>query len=101
MELVEPVRQRRKEAAIFTGWRMRVSTMRYRKYWKAENRMGEAEKNAGNERKLRAASEAAFEESGCKADCEETYRKFIGLRFTYTWKEIQARNVYPPRSAPG
>ena len=44
MELVEPVRQRRKEAAIFTGWRMRVSTMRYRKYWKAENRMGEAEK---------------------------------------------------------
>ena len=39
-----PVRQRRKEAAIFTGWRMRVSTMRYRKYWKEENRMGEAEK---------------------------------------------------------
>ena len=72
---------------------MRVSTMRYRKYWKAENRMGEAEK-CWNERKLRAASEAAFEESGCKADCEETYRKFIGLRFTYTWKEIQARNGY-------
>ena len=57
---------------------------------------GRSRKNAGNERKLRAASEAAFEESGCKADCEETYRKFIGLRFTYTWREIQAKNVYPP-----
>ena len=55
---------------------------------------GRSRKNAGNERKLRAASEAAFEESGCKADCEETYRKFIGLRFTYTWREIQARNGY-------
>ena len=55
---------------------------------------GRSRKNAGNERKLRAASEDALEESGCKADCEETYRRFIGLRFTYTWKEIQARNGY-------
>ena len=45
-------------------------------------------------RKNRAASQDAFEGSGCKADCEETYRKFIGLRFTYTWKEIQARSGY-------
>ncbi|MFR5245428.1 MAG: hypothetical protein ACLTFJ_11515 [Clostridium sp.] len=55
---------------------------------------GRSQKSAGNERKLRAASEDALEESGCKADCEETYRRFIGLRFTYTWKEIQARNGY-------
>ncbi len=36
----------------------------------------------------------AFEASGCRADCEETYEAFIGLRFTYTWKEVQARNGY-------
>lgn len=36
----------------------------------------------------------AFQESGCKADCEETYKKFINLRFTYTWKEVQARTGY-------
>ena len=54
----------------------------------------EKPKNAGNERKLRAASEAAFEESGCKADCEgdipEVYRTAVYL----SWKEIQARNGY-------
>ena len=42
----------------------------------------------------RSGSEDAFEESGCRADCEETYQKFIDLRFTYTWKEIQARSGY-------
>lgn len=36
----------------------------------------------------------AFEASGCKADCEETYERFINLTFTYTWKEIQARPGY-------
>ena len=36
----------------------------------------------------------AFEASGCRADCEETYENFTSLRFTYTWKEIQARNGY-------
>ena len=59
---------------------------------------GEAEErdreSNGNERKIRAASEEAFEKSGCRADCEDTYQKFIRLRFTYTWKEIQARNGY-------
>lgn len=59
---------------------------------------GEAErrdrKSNGNERKIRAASEEAFGKSGCRADCEDTYQKFIRLRFTYTWKEIQARNGY-------
>ena len=37
-------------------------------------------------------SGSAFEASGCRADCEETYENFTSLRFTYTWKEIQARN---------
>ncbi|MCI8453481.1 MAG: LPXTG cell wall anchor domain-containing protein [Lachnospiraceae bacterium] len=41
-----------------------------------------------------AESTKAFEASGCRADCEETYEKFIRLRFTYTWKEIQARPGY-------
>ena len=39
-------------------------------------------------------SGSAFEASGCRADCEETYENFASLRFTYTWKEIQARNGY-------
>lgn len=39
-------------------------------------------------------SQTAFEQSGCKADCEETYDRFRNLRFTYTWKEIQARTGY-------
>lgn len=36
----------------------------------------------------------AFEKSGCREDCEETYEAFINLKFSYTWKEIQARNGY-------
>ena len=55
---------------------------------------GRSREGAGMMRKNRDASQDAFEGSGCKADCEETYRKFIGLRFTYTWKEIQARSGY-------
>lgn len=41
-----------------------------------------------------ANEETAFEYSGCKEDCETTYETFINLRFTYTWKEVQARNGY-------
>lgn len=41
-----------------------------------------------------AAAETAFEKSGCKADCEAAYEAFINLRFTYTWKEVQARTGY-------
>ena len=37
---------------------------------------------------------SAFERSGCKSDCEQTYENFINLRFSYTWKEVQARNGY-------
>ncbi len=41
-----------------------------------------------------ADAEDAFEESGCKRDCERTYQAFVELKYTYTWKEIQARNGY-------
>ena len=41
-----------------------------------------------------ADSRTAFECSGCRKDCEETYDRFRNLRFTYTWKEIQARTGY-------
>lgn len=41
-----------------------------------------------------ADKEEAFKKSGCKADCEETYETFINLKFTYTWKEIQAKTGY-------
>lgn len=41
-----------------------------------------------------ADAETAFVESGCRADCEKTYDAFIHLRFSYTWKEIQARHGY-------
>ncbi len=46
------------------------------------------------EGRIGASAETAFEKSGCKEDCEQTYEAFINLRFTYTWKEIQARNGY-------
>ena len=39
-------------------------------------------------------SEDAFAASGCRADCEETCDRFIHLKFTYTWKEMQARTGY-------
>lgn len=41
-----------------------------------------------------AEKEIAFEQSGCKQDCEQTYHNFINLRFSYTWKESQARVGY-------
>ena len=52
---------------------------------------GESEEAEG---KSGASAKVAFERSGCKEDCEQTYEAFINLRFTYTWKEIQARNGY-------
>ena len=39
-------------------------------------------------------AESAFEKSGCREDCEQTYENFIHLRFSYTWKEVQARKGY-------
>lgn len=56
--------------------------------------IAESGETAGGDGSQGADAETAFEESGCQADCEETYEAFIGLRFTYTWKEIQARTGY-------
>lgn len=55
---------------------------------------GTAKESGRSSKKTRASLKSAFETSGCMADCEETYQKFLGLRFTYTWKEIQARTGY-------
>lgn len=52
---------------------------------------GEA-KDAGRSGTVK--KETAFEQSGCKEDCEQTYENFINLRFSYTWKETQARMGY-------
>ncbi|MBQ5660791.1 MAG: hypothetical protein IIV18_05570, partial [Lachnospiraceae bacterium] len=41
-----------------------------------------------------ANAETAFAKSGCQEDCENTYDRFIHLRFSYTWKEIQSRTGY-------
>ncbi len=38
--------------------------------------------------------EKSYESSGCKADTEQTYDKFINLKYTYTWKETKAREGY-------
>ena len=38
--------------------------------------------------------EASYEGSGCKQDTEDTYDKFISLKYTYTWKEEKAREGY-------
>ena len=38
--------------------------------------------------------EKSYEASGCKKDTEDTYDKFINLKYTYTWKEIKAREGY-------
>lgn len=42
----------------------------------------------------RVTKEEAFVRSGCEEDCEKTYEAFINLRFSYTWKEVQARHGY-------
>ena len=38
--------------------------------------------------------EKSYESSGCKSDTEQTYDKFINLKYTYTWKETKAREGY-------
>ncbi|MBQ7795886.1 MAG: hypothetical protein IJ374_04925, partial [Lachnospiraceae bacterium] len=55
---------------------------------------GEAEELIGSAASSGLDSQTAFEQSGCKDDCEATYENFINLRFSYTWKEIQARTGY-------
>lgn len=41
-----------------------------------------------------ADAERAYEESGCKEDCQETYKNFISLRYSYTFVEKAAREGY-------
>lgn len=56
---------------------------------------GEAESENDSDRAENVRNtDSAFERSGCKEDCERTYENFIQLRFSYTWKEVQARNGY-------
>ena len=41
-----------------------------------------------------ADAERAYEESGCRADCEETYQSFVAMRYSYTFVEKAAREGY-------
>lgn len=41
-----------------------------------------------------ASGTESYDKSGCKADCEATYAKFIALKYSYALVEIQAREGY-------
>ena len=41
-----------------------------------------------------ADGEASYAQSGCQEDCEQTYEKFISMKYSYTWKEFKARDGY-------
>ena len=41
-----------------------------------------------------ADAETSYVESGCKEDCEQTYEKFISMKYSYTFKEFKARDGY-------
>ena len=41
-----------------------------------------------------ADAETAYERSGCKEDCEATYKAFISMRYSYTFVEKKARDGY-------
>ena len=38
--------------------------------------------------------DTSYESSGCHQDCQDTYDKFINLRYSYTWVENKARDGY-------
>lgn len=38
--------------------------------------------------------DTAYEKSGCRADCQETYEKFISMKYSYTFVETIAREGY-------
>ncbi len=40
------------------------------------------------------SGETAYTESGCEADCQATYEKFISMEYSYTFSEFQARDGY-------
>ena len=48
--------------------------------------------SAGNTQE--APPEEAYDKSGCHQDMEETYRRFIALRYSYAFSEFQARDGY-------
>ncbi|MBP3927763.1 MAG: hypothetical protein J6D13_11420, partial [Clostridium sp.] len=41
-----------------------------------------------------ADGETSFELSGCREDRDDTYERFISLRYSYAWQEFQARDGY-------
>ena len=41
-----------------------------------------------------ADGETSYAQSGCQEDCEQTYEKFISMKYSYTWKEFKARDGY-------
>ncbi len=41
-----------------------------------------------------ADAKISYEKSGCKADCEETYKAFISMHYSYTFVETIAREGY-------
>lgn len=43
---------------------------------------------------ISASGDMAFTASGCEADVNATYEKFIGLRYSYTFRETAARTGY-------
>lgn len=45
--------------------------------------------------------ETAFEKSGCREDCENSYEAFINLKYSYTLKEETARSGYTVHGAHG
>lgn len=38
--------------------------------------------------------DASYDNSGCHQDCQDTYDKFIKLKYSYTWIETKARDGY-------
>lgn len=40
------------------------------------------------------AADTAYEQSGCRQDMQETYEKFISLKYSYAFTEFQARDGY-------
>lgn len=48
--------------------------------------------SAGNTQE--ASAEEAYDRSGCHKDMEDTYRKFISLRYSYAFSEFKAREGY-------
>lgn len=45
-------------------------------------------------KKISASADESYQESGCQADCRETYEKFISLRYSYALAESAARPGY-------